>query len=107
MQYFDHDGQELGFLEWAIRMNDDKYVCMECDTVGEFTVSTVWTGLDLNHHPTKKILIFETMLFEDGEPLDCVKWETKELAVAGHKRTVEELTKLGFSAIHTYDKNNH
>ena len=99
MKYFDHYGEEIGFLEWAIRMNDDKEVCIACDDVGEFTISTVWTGLHLDHHPTDEILIFESMMFEGGEPLDCVRWATLEIAMEGHRRTVEQLKKLGFGVI--------
>lgn len=98
MKYFDHDGEEIGFLEWAIRVNDHKVVCLALDDVGEFTISTVWIGLHFDHHPTDKILIFETVMFdEEGASLDCVRWETKEIALEGHRRMVEQLCKLGFT----------
>jgi hypothetical protein len=99
LKYYDQEGKELGFIEWAVRMNDDQEVCLACDTVGEFTLSTIWIGMDMNYHPTDQILIFESMMILDGEPIDCVRWETKEMALEGHRRTVEEMHALGCGVI--------
>lgn len=59
----------------------------------ETWISTVWLGINHNHLPYGKPLIFETMVFpKEGTftELDSNRYSTEEEAIKGHKRMVNK-----------------
>lgn len=87
---FDKDGNALDFFEWARLLKDKNYSRVGLDRVNGYGISTVWVGLNHNmHSPYAPPLIFETMIFGDGELGDYQqRWSTLAQAEAGHKAAV-------------------
>jgi hypothetical protein len=56
----------------------------------EFTVSTVWLGVNYNFTGDGPPVIFETMVFGGAEEQDqsCWRWPTEAAAEAGHREVV-------------------
>lgn len=76
-------------LEWAkdFEKRVDRILAQETLPNGRW-VSTVWIGTDYNFAGQGPPLIFESMVFpKKGEynELDCLRYATKEEALAGHK----------------------
>jgi hypothetical protein len=87
---------EAGTLEWCRDHADDAVRVVRQDPLGDYLVSTVWIGVDMDHFALvgdrpHLPLIFETMVFDaDSEPLACQRWRTENDAIAGHIATVDE-----------------
>jgi len=96
MTYYARDGQRLTYEE-AVRPEvwDMASRRVGDDTVGGYQVSTVHIVLDHSHGgPTP--IIFETMLFGDGEYDQWYeRYSTEAEALAGHARMVESLRTTG------------
>lgn len=60
------------------------------DKAGDYTVSTVFLGLD-HQFGDGPPLLFETMVF-GGDSEECERYTTYEEAVAGHRRWVKRLS---------------
>ncbi len=61
------------------------------DEIGNFMVSTVFLGLDHNYAPNGPPILFETMIFEEGEGEEHERYCTYQEAVDGHKTIVNRL----------------
>jgi len=99
--YYNRLGVPISLREWSTLMEDLDYRRIGLTTVGRFTVSTVWLGLDHSlrsfttafgrgdHVP----LIFETMVFDDSEgddhDLEMERYATEAAARDGHARMVQ------------------
>lgn len=97
-EWLDKEGNPITTEEWGRLKDDDEYYRIGLDTVGSYTVSTVWLGLDHQFMEGGPPLIFETMVFtntawnadrseEDHESLldlDCVRYSTEHEARVGH-----------------------
>lgn len=91
--YFDRDGEPIDLDTWARRYDDDTQRIVEQTEIGDTFVSTVWTGLDLGHRPSKRPLIFETMVYRRGrvdEEIRC-RYVTETDARIGHMEICLEL----------------
>lgn len=92
-----HEPRPVALLEWAANQSEDRAGRhVGDDTLPDGTrVSTVFLGLDLNHHPQGPPLLFETMVFPaDGSPLEdvfCERYATWEQAEAGHAAVLARL----------------
>lgn len=90
---FNQAGQAMTYAAWATAFQDSETRQVAAAVIDGALVSTVW--LDLDHSVGDgPPLIFETMVF--GGPLDerCVRYATRDEAVAGHQRIVDELRAL-------------
>lgn len=79
---------------WALWLNDSPKKRVAESKVGKYWVSTVFLGLDHALPPNKaRPLLFETMIFTNGEALPEYqpRYETFEEALHGHKITVDFL----------------
>jgi hypothetical protein len=91
--YWDMDGNEIQVDEWS-RLFEDENRFVATTEIAEKAVgvSTVWIGLSwmLEVDEGRKPLIYETMAFADDsyDDLGCWRWESREDALAGHKRIV-------------------
>lgn len=80
-------------LEWARKFEDHAYRIIAVDDDGQGQrVSTIWQGIDLEHGPYfdgDTAMIFETVLFRNGEAEDRWFWHTEEEARKGHQVTCD------------------
>jgi hypothetical protein len=92
-RYYNMDGKPIDMMEWAKSYQGNRHVG---DTEIRFRghvyrVSTVLLGLDHNFYSSGPPIIFETMVFEDGDMggLDFQRrYSTKEQARRGHREAV-------------------
>lgn len=78
-------------LAWGIWMQTGNRRVAEDDCDG-WRVSTVFLGLDNSFSPGAAPVLFETMVFgEDCEGGDCLRYTTRNLALAGHCAIVQAL----------------
>jgi hypothetical protein len=87
--WFDRQGNNISVEEWGEIHSTDKIVAQE--HVGDYFVSTVWIGIDMNYSDEGPPLIFETMVFKQppgserlGDVEECWRWATEEEAHTGH-----------------------
>lgn len=93
MRYYDKQGNPMELDAWAHKLDDREYKVVEQTHLksGDVLVSTVWLGIDHNFLGEGPPLIFETMVFGDGEDDYTERYSTEEQARAGHVRIVAEL----------------
>lgn len=79
------------WAEWLAQMEGVKTRRVALDRFGNWSVSTVFLGLDHGFGGAPQL--FETMIFapDKASPFnyDCRRWATRAEAVAGHAETVE------------------
>lgn len=88
--YFDRQGQPIELMDWARKMEDDKYRRLAFDWVGRYSVSTIWEGLDrgMGWYTGRPPLIFSTAVLTDDEWVDVEHYATEALAIHGHDQIV-------------------
>lgn len=101
--YYDREGKQLDMWGWILlREMGRDYVVVGRTDVGEYTVSTVWLGLDHSFSPYGPPIIFETMIWDkDGNWLDYQeRYATEEEALAGHAKAIQWMeTLLGYGKV--------
>jgi hypothetical protein len=78
-------------LEWAMWFEDTSRRRVAQDTIDNNWVSTVFLGLDHNFRPNGDPVLFETMVFTDGESGSMDRYRTWAEAAAGHERIASML----------------
>lgn len=91
--FYDRQGQSINFNQFIRHFQDPNYQTLKQEIVGPYKVSTIWLGI--NHSfgegpPT----IFETMVFEDGEGMCELRYETEAAANSGHDFIVSALKEM-------------
>lgn len=88
-RYYSRDGTPMSLMEWAHALEPEKQR-VAADELDGYYVSTVWLGLDHNYHAEGPPLIFETMVFKQGDAIDLyrARYSTEEEAARGHKQVV-------------------
>jgi hypothetical protein len=97
--YYDRFGTPMPDDWWDKEKHGKKYGKWQTDhrvgntVIGDnqFTVSTVWLGLDHNYSKTGPPLIFETMVFGDPYDQEMRRYPTEEDAMRGHLAAVDAL----------------
>jgi len=97
--YYDMNGKPLSMEGWTEAYGMDRHIG---DTYLHlrghvYRVSTVWLGLNHGFSPDSPPLIFETMVFMDGDMsgLDIMdRYSTKAQAKAGHARICAVVRKM-------------
>jgi len=88
--YYDREGRPLNTLQWsALFENLDYRRVAQTVTQSGARVSTIWLGLD-HSFGTGPPVIFETMVFHDGEDFAQDRYATEAEARAGHDRYVAQ-----------------
>lgn len=92
--YFDKAGQPIDWRRCAELTEDDDYQTLAVTLDGGYRISTVWLGKDqLNWLDPP--LIFETMIFRDGNPLEYQRrYATEDQAADGHRKAVAYIEDL-------------
>ena len=84
MRYMDRDNVEITFDEFCQEQPNHR---VARTTIGDCTVSTVWTGIDAGDG-----FIFETLVMSAQQIERQVRYRTELEALAGHLECVKELT---------------
>lgn len=88
MSYYDRKGKPITLMEWAQALkSDDARRVLKTDITPNVFVSTVWLGLDHSFGQGPP-LIFESVVFENGEGGDMDRYATEEEAREGHAAMV-------------------
>lgn len=86
--HFDRQGKSITLGEWAVLFEDKGYqVLVQTWTLHGAWVSTVWLGLDHQWGDGPPI-IFETMVWHDGNDTTQERYSTEAAAAAGHEAIV-------------------
>ena len=88
---YDRDGNPLTLEEWSALHGDHDYRRVDQTEVNGYNVSTVWLGLPQGFWQGYEApLIFETMIFKDGDLQDlyCDRYSTEAEAIAGHAAAI-------------------
>lgn len=81
--YYNRAGEPIDLMQWAHLMEDHDYKVVEQTVVNDrWLVSTVWLGID--HGFLGPPMIFETMVFAQGQPAD--DWEVRRYATEADAR---------------------
>jgi hypothetical protein len=81
--YYDRQGKPISPQDWAKSIEEDRRLAYHITKDKKTEVSTVWLGLDHNFFGGPP-LIFETMVFVEGEEQECHRYTTEEQAFDGH-----------------------
>jgi hypothetical protein len=100
--HYDRSGNAISMRDWArLRAFDDlnghRYARVARDEIGDYVVSTVWVGLDTGlptPYAPARPLIFETMVFKDGQGDEQWRYMTETEARQGHAQRVQEVSLL-------------
>lgn len=97
-RYYDMDTNPITFEEWLAYMLDKSrdFSIIEHTLIGDYLVSTVYLGLNHSYCHNLPPLIFETMIFNNGDnkendPIDMYqkRYTFKYQAIEGHARAVK------------------
>lgn len=94
MNLYDRAGNEIGFGRFSLLLSHSAYRFVRQERVGPYFVSTVWLGIDYGFGLTENPIIFETMVFKDGEIVAVYRYSTEEEAIKGHEKVVNEVSLL-------------
>ena len=91
-QYYDRQGKEIDILEMGSLHENPNYRCVKQEKVGNYFVSTIWLGMNINFFKERPPIIFETMIYnEEAEEIDgyTERYSTEEEAIKGHEVAVQ------------------
>jgi hypothetical protein len=80
--YYDEDGNEISVEEWTAIFGEPRWQLV--DEQEGVKVSTVFLGLNHQFDPDLPPLIYESMVWVDGEEVDQFRYPNKANAEAGH-----------------------
>lgn len=81
---YDRSGQPISFERWCLLFEDARYQVVRQLRLGTLFISTVWTGTDLGLD--EQPMIFETMLFVDGVPVEMYRYSSEQAAIENHEK---------------------
>lgn len=79
------------WAKWFETAGEKKQVAY--DKIGDIAVSTVFLGYD-HSYTEDKLEIYETMVFGGDSDGDVYRYATKEEALIGHKKNIDNLSKV-------------
>ena len=88
--YYDYDGQPITMEQWNELYYQDRHIAETTLDDGTY-ISTVWIGLHLSPWLNTP-MIYETMVFRNGNGEECDRYPTRQLAVEGHKFMVMQVS---------------
>lgn len=83
---------EVDLVTWSEFLRSPERIIKQETTPNGYWVSTVFLGIDHNFYQDDCPVIFETMVFKDGENYTQERYRTYSEAEAGHKRIAEEFS---------------
>lgn len=78
------DGERITEEQFAALTEQHERIQLGREEVGDYLVVTVWNGVSATHPP----MIFETVVWHDGEQVEIHRYPTRGLALLGHRKTV-------------------
>lgn len=91
MIFRDRSGEPIPLDDWLSLCADDDYRFIRQTKVGDYLVSTVWLGIDLNM-PVGVPLLFETLVYRGSSDVACYRWSSEREALAGHHELVSVIS---------------
>lgn len=99
LRHYDKDGIQVSLRQWArLTESDLSYrrvaytqIIDPKNVEKDIHISTVWIGLDMSFGWGGPPLIFETMVFRDGEGCEMDRWSTLKEAKEGHVEMVVQV----------------
>lgn len=91
----DKTPKSVSMMEWAMWVEQDplNHRRIAWDEIETMQVSTVFLGM--NHGYNGQVLLFETMVFGEGEMSDYQeRYETYDEALEGHARIVAQVNQV-------------
>lgn len=85
-----HEPVEAGMMEWAEWFESAPNRRVAVTEGGDYTISTVFLGVDHRFVGDGPPLLFETMVFDKDGGGDTYRYSTWDEAEAGHAAVVEE-----------------
>jgi len=82
-EHFDEDGNPISQEEWAVLFGRHDRWRLRNENA-DVAVSTVYIGLNHEFGLDKPPLIFESLVFVDGDEVECWRYASKSKARAGH-----------------------
>jgi len=71
--------------QWSLCISHVQQRRIRYDEIGPYRVSTVFLGLDHAFSPIETTpILYETMVFQDGDSVACDRYTTRLEAVRGH-----------------------
>jgi hypothetical protein len=93
--HYDREGNELDWERFILLFGDMRSRRIGKDAIGDYTVSTVWMGIDHNFSGDGPPLIFESMVFGPDKTDHAVRhYATETEAREGHAELVNEVSLL-------------
>lgn len=82
-------------LHWAIWFGNYDRRIVGKESFGPYKISTVFLGFNHNPIPEGKLVLFETMIWEDGKDghIEREQYETWKMADLGHQKFVTDFRK--------------
>lgn len=103
VNYYDKKGNPISYWEYSGYSSDWEYKIIKHTTYGDFFVSTVWLGLDHSNRWLRKdckILIFETMIFNDEKEHELGNYQERYTTENEARNGHIEACKLASEAAH-------
>jgi len=108
ISYYNRDGRPIRLMTWAKLLENLKYRVVAQDHYKDYTVSTIWLGLDHNFTGGPPH-IFETVVFYapnlDRETVEIRRYSTEAEALEGHRQLLELVHLLEFTQTGETDGN--
>ncbi len=89
--FYDRQGRPFSFDDWSALFADQAYKLVALDTVGDVSISTIWSGYDQTGMSDDCVNIFETLVRDPEVGPQVRRWNTEEEALAGHELLVRLL----------------
>src|SRR5215467_9018796 len=80
--------------EWARFMESDERIVAQEEIAPGIGISTICLGLNHRMFGDGPPLVFETMVFREGEPAEYLRWTTWDEAMEGHRLMAEAMRLL-------------
>src|SRR4051812_34204578 len=84
---------ERDVIRWSVWFEESYRTVDYTQITSALIVSTVFLGIDHRFFGDGPPILFETMVFEHGDTVDCVRYSSWDDAATGHKAMVRRLRK--------------
>jgi len=98
-RFFDRNGTPISVEKYVSYLSDFSYRRINLTSIENFSISTIWLGINHNFNGKGAPLIFETMVFYQGDDKDhelqnnIERYATESEALEGHKQMCELVMK--------------
>lgn len=89
---YDRSGEPISMMKYLMLFSDKRYQQVAYDEIGDYSISTVWLGIDFGFGVSDEPVIFETMIFGPSGALsqEQYRYTSETEALAGHAQLVAQ-----------------